>query len=147
MNNQNIVMSAGGLETLQARFALRVTARLNDASRELPNDITERLKAARELALTRAREARRLETAGAAHPVGGGTLALGRGMRAGWWLKLATVAPIVALVAGFVLIDHLHTSSQIKAAAEIDSALLADDIPPSAYGDPGFVEYLKAPRE
>lgn len=151
MKNQNIVISAGGLEALQARFALRVAARLSEASRELPHDITERLKSARELALARAREARRLETANAVDAVGesGGTLVLGggRGRRADWWLKLASIAPIVALVVGFVAIDRLHTKAQIKAAAEIDAALLADDVPPAAYSDPGFVEFLKAPRD
>jgi hypothetical protein len=128
-----------------------VAARLSEASRELPHDITERLKSARELALARAREARRLETANAVDAVGesGSTLVLGggRGRRADWWLKLASIAPIVALVVGFVAIDRLHTKAQIKAAAEIDAALLADDVPPAAYSDPGFVEFLKAPRD
>ena len=149
MKNQNIILSAGGLEALQARYALRVAARLTDASRELPHDITERLRSAREQALARAREVRRTETAGAVEAVGGasGTVVLGRGHRSDWWFKLASVAPILALVAGFVVIDRLHTKSQIKAAAEIDAALLADDVPPAAYSDPGFVEFLKAPRD
>jgi len=150
MKNPNIVLSAGGMEALQARFALRVAARLSEASRELPHDITERLKSARELALERARQARRLETAEAVGAVGnaGPTMVLGgRGRSTDWWLKLASIAPIVALVAGFVVIDRLHTKSQIKAAAEIDAALLADDVPPAAYSDPGFVEFLKAPRD
>jgi hypothetical protein len=150
MKNQNIVLSPGGMEALQARFALRVAARLSEGSRDLPHDITERLKSARELALTAARQARRLETSEAADAVGhgGGTVVLGGpGRRSDWWLKLASLAPIVALVAGFVAIDHLHVKSQIKAAAEIDAALLADDVPPAAYSDPGFVEFLKAPRD
>ena len=150
MKNQNIVLSASGIEALQARFALRVAARLSEGSRDLPHDITERLKSAREQALEAARQARRAETAGASDAVAqsGGTMVLGgRGRRSDWWLKLASVAPIVALVAGFVAIDRLHTKSQIKAAAEIDAALLADDVPPSAYSDPGFVEFLKAPRD
>ena len=32
---------------------------------------------------------------------------------------------------------------QIRDAAEVDSALLADDLPPEAYSDPGFAEYLE----
>lgn len=148
MKNHNIVLSAGGLEAIRARYALRVAARLNQASHELPHDITERLKAAREQALARARLAR-AETAGSTETVGasGGTVVLGRGRRSDWWLKLASIAPVVALVAGFVVIDRLHTKSQIRAAAEIDAALLADDVPPAAYSDPGFVEFLKAPRD
>jgi hypothetical protein len=148
MNNRNIVVSPAGLETLQARFGLRVAARLDDAAGDLPHDIAERLKAARELAVGRAREARRVEAAAGANPVvGGGTLALGRGGRGERWLKLAALAPIVALVAGFVLLDRFRTASQIRAAADIDLALLADGVPPAAYSDPGFVEFLKAPRD
>jgi hypothetical protein len=150
MKNQNIVLSPGGMEALQARFALRVAAHLSEGSRELPHDITERLKSAREQALEAARQARRLETAGAADTLanGGGTVVLGkRGGHADRWLKLASLAPIVALVVGFVAIERVHTKSQIKAAAEVDAALLADDVPPAAYSDPGFVEFLKAPHD
>jgi hypothetical protein len=150
MKNQNIILSSGGLEALQARYALRVASRLNEASRELPHDIAERLKASRELALDRARLVRRTETAASVHATGSGsaaTMMLGGGSRSDWWLKLVSVIPVVALVAGFLLIGRLHVKSQIDAAAEIDAALLADDVPPAAYSDPGFVEFLKAPRD
>jgi hypothetical protein len=146
MKNHN-TLSSGGLEALQARFALRVTARLNDAARELPHEVTERLKAAREQALQRAR---RVETASQVQTSGRGpaaSLLWGAGPRTDWWLKLASILPVVALVAGFVLIEHEHTRAQISTAAEIDAALLADDVPPAAYSDPGFVEFLKAPRD
>jgi hypothetical protein len=29
--------------------------------------------------------------------------------------------------------------------AEVDAALLTDDLPPTAYTDPGFVHFLKLP--
>ena len=149
MKNQNTILSAGGLEALEARFGLRVAARLNEASRELPHDVSERLKAAREMALERARLVRRAEAATATQTTGSGPVAslLLGGPRGTWWLKLASVVPIVALVAGFMLISHVHTKNQISAAAEIDAALLADDVPPAAYSDPGFVEFLKTPRD
>ena len=50
---------------------------------------------------------------------------------------------VLALAGGFFLIGHLHSQAQISAAAEIDAALLSDDLPPEAYNDPGFVEFLK----
>lgn len=145
MKTQNLWLTASGLEAIQARFGLRVAARLNEGSRELPHNVSERLKAARELALERARLARRTEAAQAATQNGGGTLTLGGG--GDRWLKLASLVPIAALVAGFIFIDRLHTKSQIDTAAEIDAELLADDVPPDAYGDPGFVEFLKTPRD
>jgi hypothetical protein len=51
----------------------------------------------------------------------------------------------VALIGGLLLIDHLQTNEQIAAAAEVDAALLSDSLPPDAYSDAGFVEFLKTP--
>ena len=64
----------------------------------------------------------------------------------GWWSRLGVALPAVALLAGLLLIQQSHIDEQISAAAEIDAALLADDVPPNAYSDPGFVEFLKTPR-
>ena len=66
------------LDAVQARFALRVTARLTERSAELGPDLTERLRFARETALERARAVRLAE---GAIPVGssrGGIAVLGR---------------------------------------------------------------------
>ena len=150
MKKPNTILSSGGLEALQARFGLRVAARLSEASRELPHDVSERLKAARELAIEHARLARRAEAAISTQSMGNGSsgaLTLGGKTRSDWWFKLASALPIAALVAGFFFIEHMHTRQQIAAAAEIDAALLADDVPPAAYSDPGFVEFLKVPRD
>ena len=77
----------------------------------------------------------------------GGAAALAGGPRSPWWLKLASFAPLVMLLAGLSLIEDLHDRNQITAAAEIDVALLADDLPPDAYRDAGFAEYLKTAQE
>lgn len=134
-------------DTLEARFGLGVAARLSERADELSPDISERLRFARERALTRARDVRR-ETAPAAAPapqqVGRGTLAFG-GSGGGWWFKLASVLPVLALAAGLVVIEQWQTRAEIDDAAEIDAALLSDDLPPAAYSDAGFVEFLKTP--
>jgi Protein of unknown function (DUF3619). len=52
--------------------------------------------------------------------------------------------PLFVLVGGLVLIQNWQTRTQITAAAEIDEALLGDDLPINAYRDPGFSEFLKA---
>lgn len=134
------------LDALQARFALRVAARLTERSQGLEANVGERLRFAREKALERARASR---TASASQSVGvsaAGVLLLGRS-GSGWWMKLASVLPAVALIAGLLLIQQSQTDDQISAAAEIDAALLADDLPPVAYSDAGFAEFLKTPRE
>jgi hypothetical protein len=63
-----------------------------------------------------------------------------------WWLRLGSLVPLAVLLAGLVLIERHYTRSQIEAAAEIDAAILADDLPPEAYRDRGFVEFLKTAR-
>lgn len=136
------------LEALEARLALRMTARLTEKAAELPQDVTERLRFAREQALQRAQAARTTTQAASSSVAnGGGTLSLGSPQSTGWWMQLAAWVPLVALVGGLMLIQHLHTQSQITAAAEIDASILADDLPPAAYSDPGFVEFLKTPRD
>jgi hypothetical protein len=139
--------SAARLEALQARFGLRVAAGLTERTAELPQDITERLRFAREKALERARAARKVEVPATQAVVVGSSLALGGGNDTGWWMKAASLLPLIALVGGLILIEHWHRGSQIAAAAEIDASLLSDDLPPAAYSDPGFVEFLKAPRD
>jgi len=139
--------SAAEVEALQARFALALTARLSESAERSPADITERLRFAREQALARARSARAAAPADevVSQLVGAGVLALGAigPRRSPWWLRLASALPLFALVAGLLLIQESNTRSQIRAAADIDASLLADDLPPSAYSDPGFGEFLK----
>ena len=133
------------LDALQARFALRVTAKLTECATELGPDLAERLRFARETALERARAVRSAEavTVGVSR---GGAAVLGLA-GPGWWLKFASVLPVFALVAGLFLIQRLQESAQISTAAEVDAALLADDLPPQAYSDAGFAEFLKTPGE
>jgi hypothetical protein len=139
-------------EVLQARFAQRVAAALTEQQAVNPRrDIEERLRVARERALGRAREAR-LGAAPAVVATGGGTVALGGSGGPNdangtpWWLRLSSLLPLAVLLAGLLLIDRHYTQSQIEAAAEVDAALLADDLPPEAYRDPGFAEFLKGER-
>jgi hypothetical protein len=135
------------LDALQTRFALRVAAGLSERTAEIGPDLTERLRFAREKALERARATR---TATATTPVGttrGGAAILGWAGGSGWWLKFASVLPVFALAAGLFMIQRLQDNAQIATAAEVDAALLADDLPPRAYSDAGFAEFLKTPGE
>ncbi len=132
-------------DALQARFALRVTARLTERSQDLGADVTERLRFAREKALERARAARTAEAQTSVGVTRAGAAILGGGF--GWWLKIASVLPALALVAGLVLIQRWQDNAQVSVAAEVDAALLSDDLPPKAYSDAGFAEFLKTPNE
>ena len=125
-------------QALEARFALRVTAALSE--RGVEHDIDQRLRVAREMALRRARHV--AVAAAQVQHVGRGSAALGGSP---WWLRLASMAPLLVLALGLMLIERIDSQEQIEAAAEIDAILLADELPPRAYSDPGFGEYLRQP--
>ena len=119
-------------------YARRLVQRLDRDERPLPHDIQERLRFARERAVAVAAARRReawlvVQQANAAAAISAGSR---------WW-RLASFAPLILLAAGLVVIDRQHRVEQILAAAEMDAVLLADELPPSAYTDPGFVEFLR----
>ncbi|MBS0433644.1 MAG: DUF3619 family protein [Proteobacteria bacterium] len=145
MKNSNTSSThAAALDALESRIAYRIAARLSQRTDTLDGDVAERLRFAREQALERAKAARAAQSRPVVAVSAGGAAVLGRG---GWWLKLGSALPILALAAGLFLIQHLHTQAQIEAAAQIDVELLADDLPPEAYNDAGFVEFLKNPQD
>jgi hypothetical protein len=126
-------------EALQERFGRHVASHLELLAHRASPDVEERLRFSRELALTRAREASRSATS--ARTVGAGLLALVGGS---WWLRLASIVPLIMLISGLTLIQERDWNAQIEAAADIDAALLTGDLPPVAYADPGFAAYLNS---
>jgi len=139
MNELHLSASTAAREAQQLRYARRIAACLSQNAEGLDGDIAERLRFARERALERAR-ALRTDPAAVGRTRGGAAI-----LGAGWWLKLASVLPFVVLLAGLVLIQQSQTRAQISTAAEVDAALLSDDVPPAAYSDAGFIEFLKTP--
>lgn len=131
-------------DVLEARVGRRITARLTQRADELPNDVTERLRVARQQAVDRARQLRKLSAAPAWQAQGQGAATMSGGPS--WWLRLASVIPLALLLTGLFVIQRTYLEQQVRAAAEIDEAILTDDLPPQAYTDPGFAEFLKSPR-
>lgn len=127
----------------QDRLGLKLAARLSASTDALPHDISERLRAARVQALDKYRPAR-VATATTVQANGGAaTLTLGGG-DSGLWPRLVSIVPLLALVAGLVAIHILGNDERARELAEIDVAILTDDLPPAAYADPGFAQFLKA---
>ena len=57
--------------------------------------------------------------------------------------RLAATLPLLALLIGLIMIDAIQGDDRAKDLAEIDAAILTDDLPPTAYADPGFTHFLK----
>jgi hypothetical protein len=133
-------------QALEMRLGARIGAALAEGADALPHDITERLRVAREQAVLVARQARRVVPAATSDAVlvgasrGAGVL----GSPVPWWQRAASMVPLIVLVVGLIAIGRFTEREQVRAAAEIDTLLLADDLPPAAYSDPGFAEFLRS---
>ena len=127
-------------DALQQQYARQITQRLSTGMGDMPYDISERLRAARMQALAK-RKIVALQTAPAVvASSNGSTLTMGG---SGLWRQLASALPLIALVAGLVAINIIQDDDRTSELAEVDAALLTDDLPPDAYADPGFVQFLK----
>lgn len=134
-------------------YARRITARLTHANSELPYDITERLRAARMQALAQRKRpvAQPVRHAAVTTHVStdGSTATLGgwSGEGGNWWRALVSAVPLTALVVGLVVVNMVQDETVATEIAEVDAALLTDDLPPSAYADPGFLQFLKTANQ
>lgn len=128
---------------LQDRFGRQVAARLAAGTAELPYEITERLRASRVQAVAQRKPAnmRFAATVG----ISGGAASLTFGDEGpSWWNRVGSTLPLIALVAGLVLIHFIQNDRRASEVAEVDAALLTDDLPPAAYADAGFIQFLKS---
>lgn len=139
------------MEQAADRFGRSVAARLSDGEQQLPYVVTERLRASREQALSQRKrawvgaQAPAVETASATVTLGD-TAGLAGGPVRLWLRNLLTALPIAAMVAGVAFITVTQDNLNDTEVAEIDAALLTDELPPSAYTDPGFIQYLQTNR-
>jgi hypothetical protein len=118
----------------------RLARRLNDAARDIPLDISERIRFGREQALQRCKvsEISRNQS---------GSLIL-QGLNSDpLWTRWVSLLALAALLLGLMAVDQFSDDFQVQDLAEIDAAILTDDLPPHAYSDPGFAHFLKTKLE
>ena len=129
----------------QDLFGRSVAARLSESAESLPYDISERLRAARVQALSQHKVWQ-----ATTNPVlaNGGSAALSFGHDEDrLWHRLAALVPLLLLVAGLIAVNVIDDDFRAKELADIDAAILTDDLPPSAYTDAGFAQFLQSHRE
>ena len=134
----------------QDRFGLGIAARLSDAANQLPHDISERLRAARMQAVGK-RKVASVRTASSV-VASGSAAAMTLGGAYGdekfsLWNAIASALPLIALIVGLISINIIQNDNRAGEIAEVDAALLTDDLPPAAFTDPGFVQFVKMKLE
>jgi hypothetical protein len=123
-------------------YGRRVAARLSEGAAGLPYEVSERLRAARMQAVAGRKRVAGLRTATTVSASGGAATITGDEQFSLWHFA-ASALPMVALVAGLVFIHVVQNERRANEVAEVDAALLTDDLPPAAYADPGFIQFLK----
>jgi hypothetical protein len=130
-------------EETMDRWGQYFSNQLTLATPDLPHDISERLRIARNLALAQRKPLVMSRTATSAQINNNGTLTGPSEEGLNLWSILASAVPLLALVIGlmaFQWIQQDHITSEIAAT---DAALLTDELPPDAYTDAGFAQFLK----
>ena len=132
----------------ELNFAYKIRHALNEEAEHLPSTTTDRLAAARQLALSRKKADAPRRVAEQRLAGSGGSLELMAGSMLSSFLnsRLAVAIPLIALVAGLSGIYHAEEQQRIAEMAELDAAVLADDLPLTAYLDQGFNAYLAEKR-
>lgn len=137
-------MTRPDADLLEARVAAHLVAALTQAAAELPPGAEARLRVAREQALqaARDRDRRAAQPSTVSRPPRGLAWVAGAALQR-WLTGVGAAVSAAVLLAGAWLLSGHELREQVDVASTVDVALLADELPPQAYADPGFVEFLK----
>jgi hypothetical protein len=134
---------SSALENKDYEFVQAVRRALDESAASLPANTADRLAAARRTALARKKKAAepvlvRVPTlAPAGMPAG-----YGSPRRRSRLARLAIAWPLAAIVAGLFAIAWFEDHQRTAELADIDAAMLSDELPLNAYLDHGFNAYL-----
>ena len=128
------------MNTRELNFAYKVRHALNESADKLPPSTTEKLASARKIALSRQKKESSLRVL-VTHPILAGDAGSLFNAPLAWLGRMGVMVPVVAL---FALLASIYQVEQqhISDTAEMDVAVLADELPLSAYLDNGFNAFL-----
>ena len=118
-------------------FAYKVRHALNEHLDQLPASTADRLASARKKAVSR-------KKAHASVRLAQGQLAgnIGAFFTSSMLGRMGVIVPLLALVVGLAGIYQYEEQQRIAELAELDAAVLSDELPLTAYLDQGFNAYL-----
>ena len=125
------------MNTDDLNFAYKVRHALNAKLDDLPASTADRLATARKLAVSR-------KKAHAPAKLAQGVLAgnIGSFFSFSSLGRAGVAIPLLALVAGLAGVYQYEQERRIEELAELDAAVLSDELPLTAYLDHGFNAYL-----
>ncbi|SDE38841.1 Protein of unknown function [Massilia sp. PDC64] len=126
------------MNTDDINLAYKIRHALNDNLDNLPAEVTDRLAAARAAALAR----KKADAPVRAKQQQRASFDLGALFSMQWVARAAVVAPLLLMAAGMVGVYQYEREQRAAELAELDAAVLSDDLPLTAYTDHGFNAYL-----
>jgi hypothetical protein len=130
------------MNTDDINLAYAVRRALNQQLDTMPDATTSRLAAARAAALARKKADAPKQVQVARRPwLNVGALFSGNGLG-----RIAVAVPLFALVAGLAGVYQHEQKQHIADLAELDAAVLSDELPLTAYLDDGFNAYLASQK-
>ena len=141
-------------DTKELEFARQLRRALDENTAALPSATVDRLAAARRTALARKKAepapvfvpACAGAAAGMAAHAPAPELGAARKPRRSPLRRFALAWPLAALVVSLVAIAYWEDQQRTAELADIDAAMLSDDLPLNAYLDHGFNAYLSRAR-
>lgn len=125
----------------ELEFAYKVRRLLDERIEVMPEHTTNRLTAARRTAVAHKKpEAATYATVSVPRLAGIFSNELGDARH--WLVRVGIVIPLVVLLLGSVGIFYYERDRSIDDLADLDTAVLADELPIDAYLDHGFNNYL-----
>lgn len=126
----------------EERYAYRIRQALNHGLKDISPAAERRLEAARHLALSRQKQAAP-ELAVSAQGRQAALRMSGDHGSGHHHPLLRQALAVLALLLGMWISFYWHSVQYVSDLEEVDSALLADDLPPEAFLDNDFFEWLK----
>lgn len=131
-------------EMSQEHLGRLVAKSLDQNLENLPPHLTQGLEKARALAISKKKPEKSYAWNFSFNFAGMGSSSKSDKTGHGSWLKsLGSIAPIIVLLVGLAGIAQWQQDARIDDIADIDAALLSDEVPPDAYADNGFWVFLK----
>ncbi|HZW12709.1 MAG TPA: DUF3619 family protein [Noviherbaspirillum sp.] len=129
------------MNTRELNFAYKVRHALNENLDNIPAPVTEKLASARKIAISRKKKGSPFAVLMPRHVFAG---QVGGFFSAplSWVNRMGLAIPLIVLAVGLVALYEFEQERRINDTAEMDAAVLADELPLSVYLDHGFNAYL-----
>ncbi len=135
------------MNTTELNFAYKVRHALNESIDNLPPSKIARLAKARNVALSRQKKNSPLKLFILQQVFATGTNHFFNKSFSYLARSIGVTIPLLILVVGLISISHFEQQQRIKETADLDTAVLSDELPVSAYLDHGFNVYLASRGE